>query len=257
MNSISKKDLKIISYDFRSLSNRVLNCNVENGVSLIRRLVEFIDSTEVIRDYVHGYADKHEFAPPEKQQRYLYLGDSLEEEIAEGYHYFKYIAENCTDFYFQVTIGYGGKGNNGVKEFCNKLVHPFVSDIIEYLTRIEIKMGYDEESKYFIIANGENIQLNIAEQGAVQNNKQINSIDTEELEKLLLDIRRNTTAEINATVEECIETIRYELSQSKPKKSLIKTAATTLKGIKGTAEFMAAAAALYQFIMPFFQNMNI
>lgn len=251
MVSINKRDLKIISYEFRSLANRVLNCNVENGIPLLKRFIGFIDSTEVISEYVQSYASKYEFAPPGDNQRYLYLGESLEEEIAEGYNYFKYIAENCTDFFREVTIGYSSKGTDGVKAFCNKLVLPFVNDIVDYLTKIEIRMGFDEESKYFIIANGENVQVNIADNHAAQENVQQNSIDEKHLLELMCAVRNAASEEDYRRVEKSLDTINRELSQKSPKKSVIRTAVTTLRGIKGTAEFMAAAAALVQFLAPF------
>lgn len=246
MNSIDKKELKVISYEFRSLANRVLNCNSENAIPLIRRMIAFIDQTEIIHDYVHGYADMYTFDPPQKGQRYLYLGDTLEEEVAEGYNYFSYISKECKNFAYDVAIYYGS--NDGVKVFCNEIVHPFISDIIDYLTKIEIQMGLDETQKYYIVANGENIQVNIAEQNANQDVVQSNGIDIEKLQELLSRVKETSDDSVDKDIDEAIGTINEELEKGNPNKTVLKNATEALKCIKGTAEFMAAVTTLIQFI---------
>ena len=49
------------------------------------------------------------------------------------------------------------------------------------------------------------------------------------------------------TVSECIETIET-IKDEKPKKSIIKMALTTLQGVAGTTEFLAAVASLVQYV---------
>ena len=52
------------------------------------------------------------------------------------------------------------------------------------------------------------------------------------------------------TASESLEVIEAEIVSEKPKKSMIKTAITSLRAIKGAAEFGAAVSALIQFIGP-------
>ena len=52
------------------------------------------------------------------------------------------------------------------------------------------------------------------------------------------------------SVEECIEVIET-ISEEKPKKSIIKMALKTLKGIAGTTEFLAATTAIIQFVQQY------
>ena len=47
-----------------------------------------------------------------------------------------------------------------------------------------------------------------------------------------------------------LQIIEAEIVSEKPKKSMIKTAITSLQAIKGAAEFGAAVSALIQFIGP-------
>lgn len=250
MNSIDKRELKIISYEFRSLSNRLLNCNSENAVSLFKRFVEYLDQTEIIHDYIHGFIGGQEYSAPGDNEYYKYLGDTLEQEISEGYNYFKHLAGNCKDFRKEVAFKYAPTEREGVKAFCDTIIHPFVSDIVEYLTKIEIKMGYDETAKYSVIVNGDNIQVNIAEQGSNQSNPQTNGVNVETINAIIESIRQSANdTELNQ-IEESLTTIQTELSKSEPQKPLLRTAVNTLKGIKGSAECMAALATLYQVIGP-------
>lgn len=77
--------------------------------------------------------------------------------------------------------------------------------------------------------------------------------DTVELKKLLDSIRESVKyldSENQEAVSECLEVIENESTSEKPKKSMVKTALSTLSAIKGTAEFGAAVTALVQFVAP-------
>ena len=52
-------------------------------------------------------------------------------------------------------------------------------------------------------------------------------------------------------VTETVEVIEHEMRSEKPRKSFLRTALSTLKGIKGTMEFAAAAVALIEFVQTF------
>lgn len=77
--------------------------------------------------------------------------------------------------------------------------------------------------------------------------------DMSQLNKLISEVQSATTSfsrEEQETVSECLEVIKTEASEEKPKKSMIKTAIKTLNSVKDIAEFGAAVAALVEFLGP-------
>ena len=64
----------------------------------------------------------------------------------------------------------------------------------------------------------------------------------------LLDVSKQLREEDQQTVNECIEVIDT-IKEEKPKKGIIKMALSTLKGIAGTTEFVAAVTEITQFII--------
>lgn len=99
-------------------------------------------------------------------------------------------------------------------------------------------------------------QLNVAMDQATLNATQNNTINMDKLSDLLATVRATIPSDMSVgdreTVTECLEVIENESSQEKPKKSLLKTALTTLKVIRSTAEFGATVMALFQFFQPLF-----
>jgi hypothetical protein len=52
-------------------------------------------------------------------------------------------------------------------------------------------------------------------------------------------------------LESGLEVIEEEIKSEKPRKGFLKTAVSGMKMLKGSTEFVAAVAALVQFIQPF------
>ena len=98
-------------------------------------------------------------------------------------------------------------------------------------------------------SNMENAQINVAAgEGTVNATQIIN--DLKNLDRLIAEVKKHSASlslEDSETVEECIETIET-IKDSKPKKRLIRTAINSLKAIAGTTEFVAACAALVEFV---------
>lgn len=116
-------------------------------------------------------------------------------------------------------------------------------------------MGADEKvTVQFNIENGnfQNSQFNVSAEGGVINATQNNTSQVELSE--LIEKLKSTTSGMSAddleTVNDCVEVIET-LKDEKPKKGIIRTALTTLKGIVGTAEFMAAVAEIAQYVQTF------
>ena len=125
----------------------------------------------------------------------------------------------------------------------------FIRHIENYLTKVGIDMGIDDKITYNItVSNG---QVNIANDTATITATNTINFDVEQLERLISNVK--TTAEDFTDddaelLSDSLEAIEAEVKSAKPKKGIIKTAATALLALKGTAEFAAAIAALVQFI---------
>ena len=61
MKNIDKKQLKIISIEFRTIANRLITCNHQTGMDLLKKFIAYIDGNELFRDGAHemtaGYFD--------------------------------------------------------------------------------------------------------------------------------------------------------------------------------------------------------
>ena len=110
-------------------------------------------------------------------------------------------------------------------------------------------MGMDENISYNITVGGG--QVNIANDNAIINATNNTGIDTQQLMELIAKVKE-TASDISdddkESLTDSLEVIEDLAKPDKPKRSFVKTAITTLKAIKGTAEFAAAVTALITFI---------
>ena len=114
-------------------------------------------------------------------------------------------------------------------------------------------MRLEENIRYNITVH--NGQVNLATDNSTINATVNNDIDQKKMQELLNSLtshsRTGLTDEERETVSESVELIQQEMKSEKPKISIIRRVFTTLSGIKGTAKFLAALAALAQFVQPF------
>lgn len=94
-------------------------------------------------------------------------------------------------------------------------------------------------------------QVNIAPNGkitAIQNN----GINVDELMYLIDNLKaaipKETSEEDKKTISENVAAVEEELKKEKPRKGVINTLLTGLKGIIRTTEFAAAVAAIINFV---------
>ncbi len=242
--NINKKELKIISYDFNCVGNRVIRAAYDEFQSVLKIFLKYIDETEIIKDYIsvckrNGYDVEKEVKSVSLSwgREVLDLGITQEEEIFTVYSVLKYIDDKNIDI---VELGRGYTSSNKyrdiVKEFNNRVTLVLIQYIAAYLTKIGIEMGYDEEEKYMITINGgSGVQVNISKDNSTINAVQNNGINTEELDNLIKSIRESLNNDIpeeeKEMIEENIETIKQELSNNSPKKGLIKSCILGLKNV--------------------------
>jgi len=255
---LNRADLRKILYDFNSLSNRLLQADHNDHTKVVGRFVAFIKATPIIYDYILdcGICDQNmdeEF----REIRNSYggcifdLGNTDEEEVRNVFAILNYIADNSVDVSIHIAEGYTSSNvfQDRTKAFNDRVVMVFIRHIESYLTKVGIDMGIDEKATYSItVTNG---QVNIASDSATITATNHVGVDAEKIADLISAVK-NAGAEITGedaeTLADSLEVIEEQVKAEKPKKSFIKTALAGLKAIQGTAEFVAAVAALAEFL---------
>lgn len=263
--NLSKNDLKKIQYDFNSWSNRLLQADFNDYLDVLTKYIAFLKTTQIIYDYIcdcgncdQSYRDEFISDINESQNRYCYLifetGLTEAEEVRNVFAILQYIVDNKIEVHRNIARGYSSSTDfqDKIKGFNDRFVMILIRYIEKFLTKAGIDMGLDDKHVYNIsVQNGQSI--------IAGNNSNISAtnkigVDTSELHKLIDAIKQSYTSLSDTEkeeVDESLEVIETEISAEKPKKSFLKTAITTLKAIKGTAEFGAAVATLVQFVSAF------
>jgi hypothetical protein len=151
--NITKSELKKLSREFRTTAGRLLNTSEQEGISNLRRLLQFIKSSPVLYSFIQSkqsiqYNEDHFFGSI--YGRYN-LPESRDEEISFVYQLLIYGSEKFRryhDFPLRVN-GYRGSGNQNfqsyVDNFNKAVVCPFVNSIEGYIQNLVIDMGDDEQ----------------------------------------------------------------------------------------------------------------
>lgn len=226
---------------------------------MLKKFISFLENTAIIYDYIVGCGKCTQNLDVEFKEvstsfgsKIFSTGDTDEEEVRNVYATLKYITVNNINVtYSQITFGYSSstKYVDKLNSFNKRFVMILIRHIECYLTKIGIDMGLDEKNVYNVtVRDGQAI---IASDNAVVNATNTVSVNSENLLKLIEAVRNssgNLSLEEQESVQESLEVIQTEASSDTPKKSMLKTAMTTLKGIKGTLEFSSAVATLIQFL---------
>lgn len=115
--------------EFRTIANRLITCNHQTGMALLKKFMAYIDENEIISEYIKQYVNPDDFEPVESGTCFSSMGDTKQEEISYTYQYLKYAVENYHSFYHDMAFRYAREANDAVKEFCNRIVLPFVNYI--------------------------------------------------------------------------------------------------------------------------------
>lgn len=240
--NINRKELKKITYDFNSVSNRLLRAEHNDCDDVLKKFLTFIENNDLIFDYIND-CGKPTYDVASKVNRvysshgnYTFeLGSTDAEEVANIYHLIKYCVENKKKIAF-LGMAYTSSNNfnDMFKCFCDRVIMVLIRHIEGYLTKIGIDMGMDENIKYSITVNDG--QVNLAMDNATIYATQNNGVDIATLKKLIDDIKSDMSDNLSETekedINDSLETIENEMSKSQPKKGLVRTALTVLKNIK-------------------------
>ncbi|OPF52399.1 hypothetical protein BH721_03860 [Clostridium baratii] len=239
--NLNRKDLRIISYEFNCIANRLLRSSYDEFIPVLKKFLGHLSNTELINEYVTSCTRENFDIDSELEavnssygRRILDLGYTDEEEIYTIYNVLKYISENGFNVY-GMGKAYSREKlyNDIVNDFNNKVSLILINHISAYLTKIGIEMGFDEEVNYMITNNGG--QVNISKDTSTLNAVQNIGAKSDELINLVNEINRLiTSSDISDTqkemIVESIEAIQAEIENPSPKKGLIKTCIAGLKG---------------------------
>lgn len=258
---ITKVDLKILIKEFLTASNRVLRAGYEMYPEELLKFTKFLESKPLIWSYIVSCGEPEFNVAKEVEEvnnsfgRNIFsLGSTNEKEVANIYAVIKYLAD--TNYNGRGYLFYGYSSSKQYQEkvngFGNDYIRIMITHIESYLSTLGIRMGVDSKMTINLEINDSNLtnaQVNVAGEGAsivtTQSIKDFNEFD--KLIKTILSMTASLGADERETVTECVETLET-IKDKKPKKSIIKMALTTLQGVAGTTEFLAAVAALAQFV---------
>lgn len=257
---LNKIELKKVQINFMLIASRFMKVDFHDYDSVLEKFLAHLENVEIISDYImdcgqptYDIRKEVETVMQSYGRLYFELGNNEQQEVANIYHILKFCYENEIKIPSTIARSYSSsnKYQEMTKTFNERVVYVLIRYIETYLTKIGYDMGMDEHVKYSITVN--NGQVNLATDNATINAIQNNGIDIQQLKILLDAVRRETISKLSQddaeAAEECLEVIETELTQPKPpRKSLLKTALTGLRAIKGTAEFGAAVSVLVQFI---------
>lgn len=240
MMNLNKKELRKLSFEFNSMSNRLLRSSYQEFNHTLKRFLGYIDDIELIKGYIQSCTRDNfdvrkamEEIDSNNGRGIIDLGNTDEEEVYTVYNTLLYIAEKGFNYY---TIGrsYSGKKNFNeiIKDFNDKFSYILIIHISGYLTKIGIEMGIDEEVNYMITNNGG--QVNISKDTSTLNAVQNIGTKSDELASLVGEINKILSSsdipkEEKEIIGDTIETIQSELQNDTPKKGLVRSCIAGLK----------------------------
>lgn len=258
--NLNRIELKKTMYDFNRTSNRLLQADFRDYADVLSKFISFIREHEIILDYVSSCGECDQNIEQEVRKVFssygrdiFTLGNSEIEEVRNIYAILSYIANKKFLIHYQIGIGYSRSRNyqDVIKGFNDRFVMVLIRHIEGYLTKVGIEMGLDDKAMFSITTNGPNAQVNIANDNSILHATMHNGVDTAQLLALIEGVKQKVEAlsdDDKETVSNCLDVINQELRTEKPRKSFLKSAISGISAVKGTAEFMAAVAALIQFL---------
>lgn len=257
--TLNRRELKKIMSHFNSFASRLLQASIDDYSDVLKKFLYFLNSQELIMNFINSCGICQLDMEEEVNLvacsfgRYIFTtGETNEEEVCNVYATLKYIVDHNVDVSHNVAMGYTSstKYKDGIKAFNERFVLILIRHIENYLTDLGIDMGIDESKNYNITNTG---QIIVASENAVVDNSTTVYIDQLQLRNIISDIRDISTEldlSDNESLTESLDVIETEVNSHNPKKSLIKTAIKTLKGLGTSAEYLAAIAALVEFLKP-------
>lgn len=259
---------------FNSVSNRLLQSSYGNYLDDLRRFCNYIEANELIMEYIDscgGFNSEMESLLDEclHQGGKIQFSIDEDEETLQIYSYIKTICDrDYTSLPPGIILPYSSSNKfaDMLQEFNHCVVLALINHISDYLKKVGIEMGMDDNVTYNINGQQVNIANDNANITAIQNN---NGIDVNELHKLVEAMKAglspHLSSEDKADAEESIDIIKAELSSGSPDEQKVKSQFKLLKRLDVGVKFASACCSLLTFadkvfpflaeVAPFYQNL--
>ncbi len=257
---MNRIELKKVLNRFNSNCNRLLQSDNDDYIRDLKRFIEFLDSTEIISEYIKLCGESDLDMESEFDQvlnshgEYVFsTGYDDEEEIRNVYATLKHLSQNFDEIPWGLYFAYKHQSEESyidiLKEFNSRFTMVLIRHIENYLKEIGIEMGLDENVTYNINGNMVNIANDNANINATQNN---NGINTEKLKSLISSMREsldsNLSEEDKGEATECINTIESELLSPQPNETTVKDKFKLLRRIDTSTKFISACCSVLTFV---------
>lgn len=243
---LNKKELKKIMYAFNAVSSRMMRVSYEDYNMVLEKFLRFIDENKIIIEYINSGYDSNFSAEKEYKdvtcscgELKFDFGPTQEEEAYQIYQVLKYIIDTDSRVHIGMKMQYISlsKYQDIVKEFNDRILLVLINNVEEYLTKVGIDMGLDENVTWNVSGG----QVNIANDNSTINASQNNGISSDELNIIITEIKSNLdglSVENKETLIDSIEMIQEEIVKAEPKGKIISN------GIKLIAPIMTIANGL-------------
>lgn len=231
---LNRKELKKIAHDFNSISSRMMRVVYDEYNMVLKKFIDFIDKNEIIKNYIYLGFDSNfdiekEWDLVVHKKGYMFdFGPSIEQESYQIYTILRYILENIEEPRFSFHSIYGKKmWQDNVKEFNDRVVLVLIGNIEDYLTKVGIDMGLDENVVYNVSGG----QVNVASGNAVINATQNNGVSANELDDILKGITESLSKlekENADEIADIVEMAREELAKPEPKVGRLRNCLTLI-----------------------------
>lgn len=201
---------------------------------VLRKFVDFIDTNEIIKNYVDlGYESdfdvEKEWNLVVHKEGYMFdFGPSVEQESYQIYTVLKYILDNVKAPYYSFSSIYGkSKVQDNVREFNDRVLLVLIGNIEDYLTKVGIDMGLDEN----VIWNVNGGQVNVASGNAIIHATQNNGVSASELDNIIKGIMSNLSTlktEDADEIADVVEMAKNELMKPEPRVSRLRNCLTLI-----------------------------
>jgi len=196
--------------------------------------LDFIDKNEIIRNYIDlGYDSdfdvEKEWNLVVNKDGYMFdFGPSTEQESFQIYTVLRYILDNIKAPHYSFHSIYGERMfQDNVKEFNDRVLLVLIGNVEDYLAKVGIDMGLDEN----VVWNVNGGQVNVASGNATIHATQNNGVNTNELDNIIKGIMENISSLKKEDADEIVDVVemaKNELAKPEPRVSRLRNCLTLI-----------------------------
>ena len=262
--------------EFVAISNRVMKSSYYEYANDLRRFCNYIEGNKLLMEFLNscgGFDPKWEQILDDYILQHGSVFNFSLDDKEETSEIFSLIKAICNKNYQMLppaiysSYSPSNKFSDMIGEFNHRVILVLINHINEYLKKVGIEMGMDDNVTVNITGSK---QVNFAKDNAsitaIQNN---NGIDANELHKLIEAMKANLNPDLSsedrADAEESIDIIESELGSGNPDEQKVKSQFKLLKRLDVGIKFANSCCSLLTFadkvfpflaeVAPFYQNL--